>query len=320
VYIERLVEALRDEGVDVVELRQPARFRRGGRNRLRSAANAALDLAWTRDLLPRAAVRAKADVLHHPLPARAAARIAQVVTVHDVAFAHTPDDFDPVWRRIARRAHSRAVASAGAVVCVSQTTARDAIAWLGARPETIVIAPHGPGQHLTPRDDRRDEHFLYVGDDEPRKNVEGLLTAYERYLELGGTRPLVLAGAAASRARGHAQGEPSPSRERLADLYARAAALVHAARDEGFGLTVLEAMSAGVPVVATRNAAVEELAGDAALIVEERELPDAMLRVDRDEELRARLGAAGVERAAQYSWQRSAIAHIQAYTLARDSR
>src|SRR5206468_3060726 len=57
VYSARLVAALRDQGVEVVELRQPARMRRGGANKLRSAANAALDLAWTRELLPRAAAR-----------------------------------------------------------------------------------------------------------------------------------------------------------------------------------------------------------------------------------------------------------------------
>jgi hypothetical protein len=94
VYIERLIAALEADGIDVVRLRQPARGRRGGRNKLRSAANAALDLAWTRELLPRAAERAKADVLHHPLPAWSPTAIPQVTTVHDVAFARHPDDFD----------------------------------------------------------------------------------------------------------------------------------------------------------------------------------------------------------------------------------
>jgi glycosyltransferase involved in cell wall biosynthesis len=316
VYVERLVAALRGQGIDVVELRQPARLRPGGRNRARSAANAALDLAWTRELLPRAAARAGADVLHHPLPASSRPRIPQVVTVHDVAFARRPQDFDPVWRRIAARQHRAGVASAGAVVCVSQTTARDAVAWLRARPERIVIAPHGPGQQLPPPAERTEEHFLYVGDDEPRKNVDGLLAAYERYRAQGGTRELVLAGAAARRARGNAHGEPTPSAERLAGLYARAVALVHPSRDEGFGMTVLEAMSAGVPVIAVRNAAVEELTGSAALVVDEASLADSMLRLDGDDRLRAALAAAGAERAAEYSWERSAEAHIEAYTLA----
>ena len=310
VYIERLIAALESNGVDVVRLRQPVRGSRGGRNRLRSAANAALDLAWTRELLPRAAERAKADVLHHPLPAWSPTKVPQVVTVHDVAFARHPDDFDPMWRRFALRSHRAAVAHAGAIVAVSDTTARDAIAWLRAPTERVVVAPHGPGQELELREPRTAEHYLYVGDDEPRKNVAGLLAAHARYRELGGAKPLVLAGAA---------GTPVDA-ARLADMHRAALALVHPSRDEGFGLTVLEAMSVGTPVIAVRNAAIEELAGEAALIVDDYELAEAMQRVERDPPLQQMMGAAGRHRAATFSWQRSAKAHIEAYTLARDSR
>ena len=328
VYIERLIPALEADGVEVVRLSQPLRGKRGGRNKLRSAANAALDLAWTRELLPRAAERAKADVLHHPLPAWSPTKIPQVVTVHDAAFARHPDDFDPVWRRIALRSHRAAVAHAGAVIAVSATTARDAIGWLRAPAESVVVAPHGPGQELAVPDQRAREHWLYVGDDEPRKNVAGLLEAHARYREMGGTLPLVLAGAAATRAdarsaadaRGAIRGVPSPDAATLADLHARAIALVHPSKDEGFGLTVLEAMSVGTPVIAARNAAIEELAGEAALIVDDWALAEAMQRVERDERLQEMMGAAGRHRASTFSWRRSATAHIEAYTLARDSR
>jgi glycosyltransferase involved in cell wall biosynthesis len=312
IYTRELVTALRDLDVEVVELAERVRMRRGGRNKLRSAANAALDLGWERELLPRAAARAGVEVLHHPLPARSRVELPQIVTVHDVAFARRPEDFDPLWRRLALRAHRAAVARAGAVVCVSETSARDAIAWLGARPEQVVVAPHGPGQRLPAVPERPRERFLYVGDDEPRKNVDGLLAAHRRYRELGGERELVIAGAAA---RQHG-GEPDPSPDRLAQLYASASALVHPSRDEGFGLTVLEAMAAGTPVIAVRNAAIEELAGDAALIVDEHELAQAMLRLDRDEPLQERMAEAGRRRAAEFSWERSAKAHIEAYTLA----
>jgi glycosyltransferase involved in cell wall biosynthesis len=325
VYIERLIAALESDGVDVVRLRQPVRGRRGGRNKLRSGANAALDLAWTRELLPRAAERAKVDVLHHPLPAWSPTKIPQVVTVHDVAFARHPEDFDPMWRRFALRSHRKAVARADAVVAVSDTTARDAIAWLRAPAERVVVAPHGPGQELELREPRVAEHYLYVGDDEPRKNVDGLLAAHARYRERGGAKALVLAGAAAGRVEardGDARviGARDPDAATLADLHRRALALVHPSRDEGFGLTVLEAMSVGTPVIAARNAAIEELAGDAALIVDDYELAEAMQRVERDAALQQMMGGAGRHRAAAFSWQRSAKAHIKAYTLARDSR
>jgi alpha-1,3-rhamnosyl/mannosyltransferase len=196
----------------------------------------------------------------------------------------------------------------------------------------VVVAPHGPGQALAVSRERAALHFLYVGDDEPRKNVAGLVAAHANYVDQGGTLPLVLAGRAAAgreiyidvaMRRGYGSRvvrRPDPDAAALAELYANAAALVHASREEGFGLTVLEAMSTGTPVIAARNAAIEELADEAALIVEDWVLPEAMLRIERDEPLRDMMGRAGRERAAAYSWKRSATAHIEAYTLARDSR
>jgi glycosyltransferase involved in cell wall biosynthesis len=323
VYIERLISALEADGVEVVRLRQPLRGRRGGRNKLRSAANAVLDLAWTRELLPRAAERAKADVLHHPLPAWSPTRMPQVVTVHDAAFVRHPDDFDPMWRRIALRAHRAAVQRADAVVAVSETTARDAIGWLRAPAERVVVAPHGAGQELAVEKRGPASHWLYVGDDEPRKNVAALLEAHRRYREMGGATPLILAGGAAERAGrdgAPVRGIAAPDAAELADLHARAVALVHPSRDEGFGLTVVEAMAVGTPVIAARNAAIEELAGEAALIVDDWALAEAMQRVERDERLQETMGAAGRHRAASFSWQRSAKAHVRAYTLALDSR
>jgi glycosyltransferase involved in cell wall biosynthesis len=321
IYIERLMAALEAEGIEVVQLRTPLRPKRGGRTKLRSAANATLDAAWTRELLPRAAEREKVDVIHHPLPAASPTPIPQVVTVHDVAFAKSPDDFDPVWRRVALRGHRRAVAKAGAVISVSESAKRDAISWLRAPAERVVVAPHGPGQEFALAGPRSAEHFLYVGDDEPRKNVAGLIEAHSRYVGLGGRLPLVLAGAAAALASGSGvTGVPNPDASQLADLHARALALVHPSRDEGFGLTLLEAMSVGTPVIAVRNAAVEELAGEAALIVDDFALAEAMQRLERDPRLQQMMGVAGTRRAAEFSWERSARAHIEAYTLARDSR
>ena len=321
VYIRELVRALRQRGnvevVEAIQTRRMARGRSGARwNPLRSGANALLDFDWLHRGLPRAARGAGADVVHHPLPAWSG-RIAvpQAITVHDVAFAVMPERFDPVWARLAGRQHARAARGAGAVICVSRATAEDAERLLGAPRERVVIAPHGPGQGL-PRVERaeRPDHLLYVGDAEPRKGLEALLAAHAR---IDDAPELVLVGAAAAAAsQPRVRGEGQASPRRLAELHAGAAALVHPSLHEGFGLTLLEAMTVGTPVVAVRNAAVEEVCGDAALLVGEGELADAVGRVARDPELRSRLSEAGRRRAAEFSWSRSAEAHERAYELA----
>jgi glycosyltransferase involved in cell wall biosynthesis len=317
VYVDRLAHALRDEGVEVVEAanaRRPAPAG-GGAGSVR---NLALDGWWTQVELPRRARDARADVLHHPLPALAVrAPCAQVVTVHDLAFERLPELFAPAFRRYASLTHRHAARGADAVVCVSQTTRRDAMARWGVDPGTIVVALHGPGQepHLVAA--VRAEHFLYVGDDEPRKNLALLLDAYARYRAAAGSRalPLVLAGRAHAEQAG-VRCDPEPD---LAKLLHGAAALVHPSLHEGFGLTPLEAMSAGVPVVAARSPGLAETVGDAAELVDPYDadgLARALAQVASDPALRASLAARGLQRAARFSWQASARAHIAAYTLA----
>ena len=330
VYIERLTETLRARGnVEVVEARRrrrPAPGRSRARGRLVwSTANAVLDVAWVQVALRARARRCRADVIHHPLPAWMwRAPCAQAVTVHDLAFEHLPEGFGRVWRLLARRRHRAAARRAGAVVCVSRAAAADAVGILGADPERVVVAPHGPGQALpgaaATDDGAAARHFLYVGDDEPRKRVPALLEAHRRYAAgREDALPLVLAGRAAVRANGeepHVVGEPRPDGARLRELLAEAAALVHPSADEGFGLTLAEAMAAGVAVLAVRNPGTHELCGPAALLVEPDDLAEGMARLHDEGELRAELARRGRERARRFSWDESARLHEEAYSLA----
>jgi glycosyltransferase involved in cell wall biosynthesis len=316
IYLERLAAALRAEGVDVVEAANERRPAPAGGG-LASARNLALDEWWTQVELPRRARAARADVVHHPLPALAArAPCPQVVTLHDLAFERLPEHFSPAFRRWASRAHRRAARGAAAVVCVSQTTRSDARARWGVDDARIVVAPHGPGQELHVERNGA-EHFLYVGDDEPRKNLGLLLAAHASYRRAAGPQALelVLAG----RARHNGEGVRSEPRPDLAALLGTAAALVHPALHEGFGLPALEAMSAGVPVIAARSPGLVETCGDAAYYVDPYDtggLATALRELAGDAALRDELARRGRARAAEFSWQTSARAHIEAYTLA----
>ncbi|MGI8506665.1 MAG: glycosyltransferase family 4 protein, partial [Solirubrobacteraceae bacterium] len=289
---------------------------------LGSLRNATADEWWTQIELPRLARAAGAEVIHHPLPARSqATRIPQVVTVHDLAFERLPEHFDRGFRRYARLVHRNAARRAAAVICVSRATAGSVTALWGVPERRIVVALHGPGQELVALARRRPRHFLYVGDDEPRKNLGMLLEAYRRYRDAT-LQPLelVLAGPAARAAIGAGvRGEPAPSAARLAELHAAAAALVHPALDEGFGLTPLEAMRLGTPVIAASAPAVSETCGDAARYVapdDSAGLAAVMGALALDPQAQHELAERGRQRAAEFSWTRSAQRHLEAYSLA----
>lgn len=325
VYIEQLTQALARLEVEV-ETAVNRRRRPPAGGGLRSVRNLAADWLWTTAELPRLARRARADLIHHPLPARApGAAFPQVITVHDLAFERLPELFDRGFRTYAHRSHRAAARSAAAVICVSETTAADVKDLWGVDPERVVVAPHGAGQGIARarRGDAHQEHFLYVGDAEPRKNLSTLITAYARYRQLATSpAPLIVAGSA------HVEGTgisyvPGPDRDRLSALHAGALALIQPSLYEGFGLTALEAMSAGTPVIASEVPGLREVCGESASYFDPRDpeaLAAAMAQLAAEARLRSELAQRGLRRAAELSWDDCARAHVDAYSLALSSR
>jgi glycosyltransferase involved in cell wall biosynthesis len=319
VYTRMLSEQLaRADGVEVREVHNRRRRRPAGGG-AGSIRNLLSDRWWTGHELPRLVRATGADVIHHPLPAHTRrSGTPQVVTVMDLAFERLPECFDRGFRVYARRTHRAAALRADAVVCISETTAADARELWRVNPERIVVAPLGPGQPLDVPE-REPTHFLYVGDDEPRKDLHTLVEAYRIYRKRAAEPlPLVLAGSATATGGGiEARRHPSP--DQLAQLYAGAVALVHPSLYEGFGLTPLEAMAAGVPVIAAQSPGITEVCADAVRYADPRDprsFAQAMSEIAADSALQNNLIERGRRRALRFSWARCARAHVDAYSLA----
>ena len=299
----------------------------------------------------RAFARSGATLLHAPhyvvplLPPP-----ATVVTIHDLIHLTRPEHDTFLRRAYARRMLRRAVKAAGKVLTVSAAVAKDLEAFFPGAADKTVVVPNGvderffepvgneelarftAGRHLGPR------WLLFLGNDKPHKNLDGLLAAFA-LLAASGTDPvqLVLAGGAPGRREDRAgkiaalglaglvvdAGVVPDEEVRL--LVGGASALVLPSFDEGFGIPVLEAQALGTPVVCSDRGGLQEAAGGAAILVDPasiEELSSAMARILSDEPLRARLAAAGRIRARAFTWDAAAARTAAVYreVLERERR
>jgi glycosyltransferase involved in cell wall biosynthesis len=272
-------------------------------------------------LLPRLLRRLGADLVHaqYALPLRASC--PAVVTVHDLSFAREPELMSFKDRLIFRRIVPRAVRRAARVLTVSERTKRDLVELYALPRDKIVVTPNGvdPAFHPSSNVGRDNTSYkllqgpyaLAVGAIQARKNpllaLDSAAAADLPLVVAGPTKDTALADEL--RVRGaHVLGYVET--ERLAELYRGAACLVQASRYEGFGLPVLEAMASGTPVVAVREPALEEVAGDAAVVVDPSELADGIRRAVRE---RDRLVESGLERARAFTWRAAAERTLAVY-------
>jgi glycosyltransferase involved in cell wall biosynthesis len=268
-------------------------------------------------VLPRKARRDGMDVLHCPTQrAPTRSRVPLVVTFHDLAVLRHPETFNRWTRTYSRRVLPGVVRAATRLIAVSEFTKRELLDLLEVPPEKVRVIPNAVGEPFTADGDAAGgDYVLAVSTLEPRKNLARLVEGYRR-AGLNGL-PLLVAGAAgwgSVRVEGGGVrwlGEVQD--EELARLYRGARAVAYVSLYEGFGLPVLEAMACGAPVVAGRNAALEEVSGGAAVLVDPLD-PDAIAAglheaIDRREELRP----LGLARARAFDWQRVARETVAVY-------
>jgi glycosyltransferase involved in cell wall biosynthesis len=305
--------------VEIVDRRVPVRL---------------LNYLWHRWGWPQVETLAGAfDVVHaaHPLliPSK---RAAQVVTVHDLFFMAQPQHARAEIRRDYPTFAAPHARRADAVITSTEYGKRLIVHQLGVADDRVYICRPGAPKWRTLGAEPRipvSGCILFLGTLEARKNVGTLLDAYSLLLERGGTVPrLLLAGQASPDAvswlarigqaplAGHVTHVGYVDSQHREQLFADAAVLALPSLDEGFGLTVLEAMSAGVPVVASNRGALPEVVGDAGTLVEPtdvRALADALHKVTTDRSWALDRARAGLARATTFTWPSAARTLHQAY-------
>jgi glycosyltransferase involved in cell wall biosynthesis len=254
-------------------------------------------------------------------------RAPLVVTVHDLAFVHQPSDFTRHGVGAFERGLAIARDRAAVVLCSSLATFADCRAQ-GIAVDRLRHVPLGVNAMIATTADVSaartryglpERYLLFAGTLEPRKNLPALLAAVE-----GLSDPIVLAVAGPP---GWGD-EIAPLADRLGDrvrlvgyvpdddlraLYAGCTVFCYPSRREGFGLPVLEAMVQGAAVVTSRGTSTEEVAGDAAVLVDPFDVDDITRgieeAIDRHDELSARAHL----QAARYSWTATAELTVAAY-------
>lgn len=296
------------------------------------------------------------DVFHSPdfIPPRLRRGTRAVITVHDLAFLRDQALLDEQSRRYYGQIHE-AVRRADAIIAPSQSTRRDLLALTAATADTIFVVPEAADQRYRPltraermaalRSPQRTKlspdlvrlvsgefgpFLLFVGTIEPRKNLSMLLRAYERYREQTGRRAatLVLAGAAGWRVDAELATIErlrrsnklvwfdSPSDEQLLLLYNAASLLLLPSHYEGFGLTAIEAMACGTPVLASDSSSLPEVLGTTGLLLppdDEEAWVAAIREINEHRDRREALIGAGLRRSAEFSWARAARETLAVY-------
>ncbi|HLC21335.1 MAG TPA: glycosyltransferase family 1 protein [Candidatus Methylomirabilis sp.] len=296
-------------------------------------------LLWEQTILPLAARRNRVDLLFSPgytLPALFGGPAA--VTIHDVSYEAHPE-----WSRMAQRwrlrTFSRLAARRARVVLTDSQFSRQELLKYYRLPASKVRAiplaaddfvrpvPAGEASRIVAnRFGLKGQYLLFVGSIFSRRHIPTLLEAFELALKDGGPASLVLVGADSLRGsfdlsraievlnlrlgRRAVVHFPRVEEDELLSLYNAATAFIFLSDYEGFGLTLLEAMACGTPVISARTSSIPEVVGDAAVLVSDSadplEVSRAILAVSGDAERRDHMIRLGLEQAARFSWRRCA--------------
>jgi glycosyltransferase involved in cell wall biosynthesis len=308
------------------------RFAIGSRVQLRVGSarpGSAMSLFYSQLVFPRWCRGDCVDVFwspRHHLPLSMPARVARVVTVHDLVWKRYPETMRSANRWLERLLMGRSLRAADRVICVSRFTADEVAAQYPALANRCCVIEEAAepleAGYEEPVPLPEQPYLMFVGTLEPRKNLPRLLEAFRAACDRPGFRhQLFLVGAPGwggenieSRVTELGLGERVILKGRVSDaelrqLYAGCTGLLMPSLYEGFGLPALEAMQQGVPVIAGDRGALPEVVGDGGLLVDPDSvaaIADAITQLCGDPRRRAELGELALARAGAFSWDRAA--------------
>jgi glycosyltransferase involved in cell wall biosynthesis len=290
-------------------------------------------LVWFEIQIPKVLKRFGADLFLSPDGYLSLnTEIPQLAVIHDINFVHRPADLPWLKSRYYNFFFPRFAQKARRIATVSLYSKKDIINSFGIDSNKIDVVYDGinPGFDSLPQDQQiairkkltgGGEYFLFVGALHPRKNICGLLRAFDAYKsKRADDVKLVIVGG-----RMHKTGAVfmeyekmrfkedviftgSVSESDLQEIYGAALALTFVSYFEGFGIPVVEAMNAGIPVICSDVTSLPEVGGDAALYVnpaDTGEITEAMLKISGDPELRDSLIERGFINIEKFSWEKT---------------
>jgi glycosyltransferase involved in cell wall biosynthesis len=289
---------------------------------------------WFEIMVPRILKKYKADLFLSPDGYLSlSTKVKQLVVIHDINFSHRPKDLPWLASKYCNHYFPKFAKRATRIATVSNYSKEDISLTYQIGPDKIDVVYNGVNESFLPTSEEEKEaarlkyaggkpYFLFIGSLHPRKNISGLLRAFEVFRSSTNSEiKLVIAGGEMFKTADITKTFEAMSfkneviftgRLAVEDLHqvlGAALALVFVPYFEGFGIPVIEAMSAGVPVICSNTSSLPEVGGDAVLYVDphnREQIKDAMTQISEDEFLRTKLIEKGWEQQQKFSWDKSA--------------
>ena len=280
-------------------------------------------LLWTQFQLPQIYQELKADLIYSPIPeAPLYSNSRYIVMAHDIIPLRFPHRTSPLTNYF-RYVVPQVLHQAEHIICNSQATAQDLLTYYGVAAHKVTPILLGyDAANFYPREQSASSqppYFLYIGRQDPYKNLEGLIQAFANIPDQD--YHLAIAGSTdprfTPRLKQQAQELGIASRvkwlnylsyQKLPVVISNAVALVLPTFWEGFGLPALEAMACGTPVITSNLASLPEITGDAAILIDPYNITaitSAMVSIGQDQKMRSQLSQLGIKQAQKFSWSKT---------------